>query len=275
VDELFRIAGTGRQNRYEPGSVLGTEGQAPANIEFLLEGRAEARARDGAVGLLEPVSPIGLDEVLTGSPFPATLRASSRAVCLNLQVDEWATLLAENADLVQGLFKTVLHHAAFGRDCFVMEGGPEAAPEMSRLTNEGITPVEKVLALQKVAPFVQVAADDLLQLSNIMQRVTFTNGQKLQGAARTASVLVVVEGQLQLAANGGDPVAAGPGDVVGLLESLAGVPLGRDVVAVSEGILLRTTSEELLEILGERPGFLRQLLARLFGGKGVAPVATA
>ena len=270
VDELFRLGGTGRQTRYEAGHVLSVEGQAPGNVQFLLEGEVEGRSRAGDTRTFEPVSPLGFDEVITGTPSEWSLRAKTRAVCLDLAVDEWRTLLADNSYLVQGLFRTVREHPAFGRDQVLMEGSAKSAAELSRLTAEGLSPVEKVLALQNVGPFAEVGADELLHVANAARRVTFASGETLGQAAQIADTLVVIDGELALALPQGPSRAARGGDVVGLLESLAGVPLGADVKAASAGIALRLGHAELLEVLGERPALLRQLFARLLGSRPAA-----
>jgi hypothetical protein len=60
-------------------------------------------------------------------------------------------------------------------------------------------------------------------------------------------------------------VRARAGDVVGLLETLAGTPIGRDVTGASDGTALHIGHEELFDVLSERPGLLRQLLGRVIG----------
>jgi AAA family ATP:ADP antiporter len=264
VDELFRLGGTGRQVRYDPGVVLGTEGVIPNTLQFLLDGHVEARSQAGLVEQLEPVASLGFDQVVSGTPLAWTLKTTARCVCLDLTIEEWRTLLAENGDIVQGLFRTILDSSAFAGERFVIEGGPDAASELGRLAAEGVTAIEKVLALQKVGPFTQVAAEELLELANRSQRTTFAGGQTLVKAAEVPPVLIVLAGHLVLDDSGTTPVTSRAGDVVGLMEALAGVPLGHDVKASGEGLALRIGHLELLELLGERPLLLRQLFARLF-----------
>ncbi len=264
VDELFRLGGTGRQVRYDPGVVLGTEGVIPNTLQFLLDGNVEARSQAGSVEELQPVAALGFDQVVSGTPLSWTLKTTARCVCLDLTIEEWRTLLAENGDLVQGLFRTILDSSAFAGERFVIEGGPEAPSELGRLAAEGVTAIEKVLALQKVGPFTQIAAEELLELANRSQRTTCADGQTLVKAAEVPPVLIVLAGQLVLDGSGTQPVTSRAGDVVGLMEALAGVPLGHDVKASGEGLALRIGHLELLELLGERPLLLRQLFARLF-----------
>ena len=50
VDELFRIAGAGRQTRHDAGRVLLQEGALPEAVHVLLDGTVVARGHDGVAG---------------------------------------------------------------------------------------------------------------------------------------------------------------------------------------------------------------------------------
>ena len=108
VDELFRIASASRQVRHEPGSVLTQEGAVPASIHILLDGRV---ATGGATLATARRSTrqrrLCFVEAMAGLPMPETIRTSGSAVTLALTVDELRTLLADNTDLVSGLFATL------------------------------------------------------------------------------------------------------------------------------------------------------------------------
>ena len=111
VDELFRIADAGRQVRHEHGRVLYTQGATPDDLQFLLDGAVQRSVEDdGRVSRVELQSPAALafDEVMEGAPSAATITAMDRAICLALRNEQVLGLLAENADLVQGLFRMAM-----------------------------------------------------------------------------------------------------------------------------------------------------------------------
>jgi AAA family ATP:ADP antiporter len=267
VDELFRLADAGRQVRCEPGHVLGTEGEAPASVQFLLEGTVEARAAGAAPQALEPVSALGFDQMVTGGPLPWTLRAVSRVVCLDITAGEARQLLADNTDLAAGLFRTLLAHPAFSDDRLVVHAAD--ATRLWRARGDGLAPIDKVLTLERLGPFAGIPPDELLALATAARRVSFAAGQTLDRAGATPSIWIVLDGELSLDAEGVAAVPVRAGDVAGLLETLAGTSLGRDVTGTAPGTLLRIGHEELFEVLGERPALLRQLLARV-----IAPAYT-
>ena len=107
IDELFRIASTARQVRHDPGSVLLEEGEVPETIHFLLDGRIVASSRDGAPRSIVAPAALGFTEALSGMPMPETMRTDGLAVTLVMRRSELRTLLADNVDLVSGLFATL------------------------------------------------------------------------------------------------------------------------------------------------------------------------
>ena len=79
MDELFRIASTGRQVRYEAGHTLVRGGRQADAVHFLIE---------GAVGLTERRAPTDLDapaalafeDMLEGRPVRHTITATAPSV---------------------------------------------------------------------------------------------------------------------------------------------------------------------------------------------------
>jgi AAA family ATP:ADP antiporter len=278
VDELFRLARAGRQVRYEAGHVLCQEGQVPQGLEFLLDGSVVAATRAGGRRVLEPVAPIGFEEVIQGAAAGETFRTAAPSVCLALSLEECRTLLADNTDLVQGLFRTLLDHPRFAGDRFVVAG--TAGAELARLASGETTPVERLLALQTIPAFARLAAEELLQLAGVARRVPFGPGRPVARPADPPSLLLVLEGELAIEADGLPALAAKPGDAVGLFETLAGVPLGRAVRAAGGGAALCVAHDDLVDLLGERPDLVRQIFQTLFGrrdapGPAAAGAATA
>ena len=108
VDELFRIAGASRQVRHEPGSILLKEGDGARPACTCCWTAASVATRpDSAPRSIEPPAALGFDEALQGQPMRETVRTEEVAVTLVLTVDELRTLLADNTDLVSGLFATL------------------------------------------------------------------------------------------------------------------------------------------------------------------------
>jgi ATP/ADP translocase/CRP-like cAMP-binding protein/HEAT repeat protein len=260
VDELFRITGAGRQARHEPGTILLQEGAVPENIHLLLDGAVTATSGEGVPRRLEGTQALGFVEALSGTAMRDTLRTLDMAVTLVLSVEELRTLLAENTELVVGLFATLAKRE--GQDPVHPTG---AGSELLALAAGGLAPGQKVLALQRVPIFSRVSAEEIRPLAEIAQVVTMQAGASLFTESAPAAVWLVLSGEVQLNAPGGaPPITARGGDVIGSVGAMAGQPLGRAATVTKAGSALKLDREDLLSLIAERPELLRQLFAGLF-----------
>jgi ATP:ADP antiporter, AAA family len=263
VDEMFRIAGAARQVRHESGAALLQEGAIPEHIHLLLDGRIVATARDAAPQTLEAPAAVGFVEALQGLPMREAIRTTGIAVTLALTADELRTLLSDNTDLVSGLFATLAERCEAERAQLVVPTA--AAPELEQLARGGLSPVEKVLALQRVPLFARVAADQMQHLAMIAQTVNLTAGSPLFAAAAPPALWVVLAGEVSLEdASGGAPATARGGDVIGALTTMAGRALGRSANVVRSGVALRIDRDALFDLLGSNPELMRQIFAGMF-----------
>lgn len=261
VDELFRIASAARQVRHDSGALLLREGEAPTAIHFLLDGRVTASSRDGAPRSIQSPAALGFAEALTGAPIQESVRADGLAVSLATTADELRTLLADNTDLVSGLFTTIAGTADAPVGLVHPTGATE---ELEWLAASGLSPVEKILVLQRVSLFSHVSAEEMRQLADIAQTVTLETGTVLFPESAAPALWVVLAGTLALEGPGGSAGTAGAGDVVGAVGAMAGRSLGVTARVTAAGIALRLDREDLFELLGERPELLRQIFARMF-----------
>ena len=264
ADELFRIGGSGKQTRCGPGTVLYQEGQLPDSMQFLLDGSVTVTGRDGSSTEAVPTAALGFEEVVQNQAMRASARTSSRAICLSLGIDECRGLLAENPDLVEGLFRTILEDPAFAEGAAVVRGTGEDA---DRLAGDGLSPIEKVMSLQRISTFSHFRTDELLMLANAARRVVLDEGTTVFGEGSPPSLLILVTGEVALEHPTAPRIDADPGDAIGLYETLAGRPLLRSARVTRPGIALRVDRDDLFDALGDRPAMLQQLFTALFGAR--------
>ena len=141
VDELFRVAGAGRQVRHETGHACSCrKAVSPRASTCCSTARSPPRAATGASRRLDPPTAIGFAEALSGTAMRETVRTIDATVTLVLSVEELRTLLAENSDFVTGLFATlagpgegpdgILHHTpAAGEFEALRRGGTRSGRE--------------------------------------------------------------------------------------------------------------------------------------------------
>jgi CRP-like cAMP-binding protein len=171
-------------------------------------------------------------------------------------------LLADNADLVEGLFATLAE-----------SGGPadgilqrtEAASELEQLAAGGLSPIDKILALQRVPLFARVSPDEMRHLAEIASVVQMAAGETLFPESALPALWLILSGEVVLEASNGEPsLTAKGGDVIGSIGTMAGRPLDRAAAVTRNGTALRIDHDDLFDLLGERPELLRQMFARMF-----------
>ncbi len=264
VDELFRIASSAKQVRHEAGAVLAQEGAVPSHVHLLLDGRVTAMSRDAAPRSITAPAALGFAEVLQGLAMAETLRTTGVAVTLALTTEELRTMLSDNADLVSGLFSTIAER------CEACAAGPihtsGTAAELAHLAEGGsVSPVEKILALQRVPLFARVTVEEMRQLAAIAQAVTMTAGSRLFAESATPAIWLLLSGEVSLEnAAGGTHLVARGGDVIGSLATIAGRPLGLSADVLRSGVALKIDRDALFDTLGTHPELLRQIFAGMF-----------
>jgi CRP-like cAMP-binding protein len=278
TDELFRIARTGRQTRLDPGHTLYEAGSIPSHVHMLLDGQLKATVPGGATRTVPHPAPLGLEDVLEERPHAETVRAVETSVSLQLSVEEARGLLADNTDLVQGLFRWMLDHPAFGTGRLVVRGTEhtalEGAPPLVEPSPLGpgsaagaLRPIDVVLALRRIPLFARSSVEARLALAGIAREERLEQSGMFVRAADAPAIHVVVEGELEAVAPDADAVAIGPGDALGVLETCAGVPYGVDVRVSVPGRALRISHEDFFDLLGQRADLLQALFATLFGAR--------
>ena len=271
IDELFRITEAGHQVRHETATTLLHEGAVPDNLHVLLDGRVVATARGESPREIMPPATLGFEELLNGNLMSQTIKTLKPCVSLRLSTDEMRTLLADNTDLVQGFFRTLAGRGPKSVERSVMKG--ETGEELVRLAAGQLSPIQKVLALQRISAFSRVSATEMRHLAAIARQVELVKGEVFSQESDPPVVCVVLAGALRLEAPDRSMPAlrAESGDVVGVHEALAGTAAGgtgpepRRLTVAEAGAALRIDLDDLFDLLGQRPDLLQQIFSALFG----------
>lgn len=265
VDELLRIAGAGRQIRCEPGAVLHDEGRVPENALFLLDGRLVAESRAGAGREIDAPAAPGIEEVLEGVPMKETVRAAASSTLLAVGCGEFRTMLADNTDLVQGLFGMLCRDVPGWSARLVFRKTGE--PEGMALPAGPLRPIDKALALGRIAVFSEIAPEEMLHLAAIAEEVPLAAGQIVFSEGDPPALLLIVTGALALeSSQDAAPLMVEELDAAGVCEALAGLRFSRQARVVREGRALRIERDDLFDLLSQRSELLQQLFGALFRG---------
>jgi len=258
IDEIFRICDTGRQVRFEPEQILFQESLVPENVHFLLSGLLEVIGPGGETRRLEAPAVFGLQEVLEERPMTEYVCTADTTVCLTLNGNEIFTLLADNRNLLPGIFQA-LYLDSYKRR--FVEGDRAALSALQ--ANGSYSPIEKGLVLQSIPVFSQVSTDEIVALAAIAPKIRLVEGMELIDRACEPAIYALISGELSIQENMKSPLIAGPSDVVGLYETLSGSHFEFKARVLREGIALRISHEDLFDLFMQRAALLRQVLSRI------------
>jgi CRP-like cAMP-binding protein len=261
VDELFRIAQSGRQIRCIAGETFCKAGSFPAEYLFLMEGEILREDGQGSTKRIAAPSPIYFEEVLAGEPTKETVKAAESCVCFAFSVDEFQALLSDSAGLIEGLLRMLCVHAQSEIvDPIVrgMRGSSSAGKIQMNLT-------DKVLLFESYPLFSNISREELLEVAAIASELRLAEGAELFGEMDPPALHAIVSGLVVIASPEEEfPLSATDGDALGLYHMLSGIPLVRRALCGADSIILRVEREDFLDLMLQRSELMRQMLTNLF-----------
>ncbi len=260
VDEIFRICDMGRQVRSEPGRLLCQESSVPENVQFLVNGRVAVTRPDGKTDQVESPAVLAFQEVLQEQPMAESVRAADMTVCLTLTSREIQTLMADNSDLVPGLFQMLCRDSHAGR--IVVKG--RNAPHAALPANGSYNTIEKGLVLKTIPVFSEASPDEIIALASISAEMRLKSGEDLFAENSRPAIYALISGEASVERGADSPILAGPFDTIGIYETLAGMDFRFCARIRQDGIALRIEHDDLFDLLAQRSALLRQVLGSLF-----------
>jgi ATP/ADP translocase/HEAT repeat protein/CRP-like cAMP-binding protein len=268
VDELFRIAVLGKQVRHEPGRLLYEAGRPADSLQFLLDGRVAVATAGEPPAEREAPDVLAFEAVLEGSPMTSAIRAVDTAITLSLSTSEFLSLLSENVEIAQGIFRMLLDRRGQAEAQAVLHG--EIPATLKRKVESGLQAVDRILLLQSSTLFQRATAGQLVRLTAIARPVTLKPGEDpLTGPE--SSAVVLLSGSVRVERSGGTVDLAEAGDGIGFYETLGGVPVSVRAEVLTAGQALRFSRSEILDLLADDI----DLLQGIFSGLLRMPAAVA
>ena len=265
VDELFRVIESGQEVRYAAGQAIGVEGATEA-VELLIDGSVRQVVAANRHHDLAAPGVIGLEEVLQGTPTVHASLANESCVCFRIRADDFMAMVADDVRLAQGLFRLLL--GADGRS----DGGPAHLPAVPLPSSE-LQPFDKAMLVRQHPLLSRAAVGDLLALVGVAREHALWEGETLFRDDDAASFCLVLDGIVQLEADGDGPLAVGPGGMLLVAETLAGALAGCRGTVVRASRVLRAERADVFTVLSERTTLMQDLFSGIFATEG--PVVSA
>jgi HEAT repeat protein/CRP-like cAMP-binding protein len=259
VDELFRIAALGRQIRYDNGRVLYEGGLTATSLHVLLDGRVIV---EGATArTVDAPAVLAFDHVLDGTPVEGTVRATGTAICLSLNSDEFLSLLSENVEIAEGIFRLLVEKGGSPTVVHARTTPPLLAGELQAF--------DLVRVLQASPLLARATTGQLLTLATIGRRVALKTGVDPLAGLPTA-MIVALSGSARVQQDGQAPEVATAGDVIGVSTALSGQMAAFRVEGLTDGAAIYFLRTEIFELLADHIDLLQAIYAGLLASQSHA-----
>jgi len=250
--DLGVLGAYARERRTPRGAALLRAGEPVGAIHFLLEGRVRMRRRGRELGVAERGAVLGAGLLLARDE--AGLEAVAESEVLTLELDRESLLDALEERF--GIFRSTLREVSRELVQLLAENPAEAAPEAvpadpPPLADGEIDLADRIRLLRRRPPFQACSIDALAEMVQRAEEVRLPAGHALwREGDRASLVLLVVSGAIRCAPpRCRAPFRVGPGQSMGALEVLAGVPRWYDAVVEEPVLALRGDVEHLLDVL--------------------------
>ena len=265
VDEIFRIASTGVQVRFEAGHTVYEEGAIAENVLFLTKGRVRLTGNGADRELLAPAA-LAFEDLLEGRPVQHTITAIDSAVSLSLSSASLLTMMSDNIALARGFFRVLVQAGGTRPLCEVVQIPPAGTVVTS--WRPPLEPVEKAGLLRQTPYLGRASVEQLLDLVAIAREVTIAAGATVFGETDAPAVYYVLDGEVVLERAGSDSITVGPGAMIGMIDTLAGRPLQCTARMARAGHALRMDQDLLFGVLADHVDLLQGLFSEVMQARG-------
>ena len=108
AEEVLRISSIAKERRFEQGERIFKEGDEADLLYCVVQGIIQMEAPDGAKWMAMPLTTFGVKEILSGRLRTETATATSDALVLAIEAEDFFDLLSHNIEIVRALFRQLL-----------------------------------------------------------------------------------------------------------------------------------------------------------------------
>jgi len=254
VEDVTVLATVGREQSFPTRTVLARAGERTMAHYVPLAGRlrlsnnplVEVQATHGGVGALS---------VLGNVVLPGDLVAEAGSVLLVLDRDALLGVLEEHGHVARTVLRLIAAKLLeFRRNSTLPERPPRPPPTMR------LDLVSRMLTLREALGLGIDGMATIARLARVARARQFRPGESVIDGQHPADVLILLEGSLLLKGPGATERTVRPGEVLGLVEAVAGVPLGVEATARSDTTTLMLSHHELAEDIEDEDALCLELI---------------
>ena len=108
AEEVLRISSIAKERRFEQGEQIFKEGDESDLLYCVVQGIVSLEAAEGGKWMSTPLTTFGVKEILSGRLRTETATATTEALVLGIEAEDFFDLLSHNIEIVKALFRQLL-----------------------------------------------------------------------------------------------------------------------------------------------------------------------
>jgi len=273
ADQLALLAAAGREQAFAGRTVLVHAGERSSAHFLPLAGRLRLISDGRELPWPWLHSGLGSLSVLGRRAFPADLVADPGTVLLVLDQDALLAVLEEHGRLSRAVLRVLASKLQTVRGMMAPRRTPPPVGVSARLDL-----VSRMLLLREALGLGADGMAVVARLARVVRSRRFSPGAALWAPDQVADLVIVVEGNPRLDGKGAAERTIEPGEALGLVESVAGVPMEQQAKAVEETTAVVLSHPELTDAIEDDDPLcfelIRSFAAQMWTVVVEAPFAT-
>ncbi|MET0390188.1 MAG: cyclic nucleotide-binding domain-containing protein [Polyangiales bacterium] len=265
-EALAAISRLTMAQRVAAGTVLSRQGEPFGHVFLIIDGALELTYDGEQLGVFPAGTGVGAISALSADQVGFTCTALEDSTLLTLTVQDLLEVLEDHFELMHSALVNLATEAIAWRRALMPNAGfsNELRAEHSACTGHALSLVERMIYLRQTIGLEQSYIDELAELARAASEVRFPAGVRLWTPGDAAAYLmIVVSGEVRAKSPEGAEFCFGPGDILGNLDTIAGVPRWFEAHAQRDLVALTLDSEAIVDVWEDHPAlgfaFLRML----------------
>jgi CRP-like cAMP-binding protein len=266
AEHLAVVATYTRDTFLRTDTLLQREGEPSTTLYFIVTGAVELRKGSRVLKRLGPKSVVGGIGALARTPHAYDVVVAEDTLALAMKVEDTWDIFEDHFPLLRAVLQGVSRQVLENRKAMGPTAGfPEPSTENVRCPTRPLDLVERMARLRKSISFAESRLDAIAELARESRERRYTPGEILwREGAHMDSFVMLVSGIIECASEEtGQRFRFGPGDAVGALDSLAGMPRWYTATAATPVTLLRIECETMFDLFEDHFELAQDVLAMM------------
>jgi CRP-like cAMP-binding protein len=248
--------------RIPKGTQLAREGSLLGIVYLIIEGKIVASRNGHAWGEFAAPGSIGFLPALAGGMQGIDCVAVETTIALALRSEDMLEVLEDHFDLLLGALRGFARSAIeLRRQLPEHAGFSNEVREMTQCPARPLDLVERILYLRQTFALQRSFVVEIAEIARAAQEARYAAGTKLWSVGDEAKhAVILLCGVVECANPEGAVFRFGPGDIVGNLDAMAGMPRWFDAVTTEQVVALVLPSEVMVDVIEDHPELAFDLL---------------